>query len=205
MPAGSACGDATREALEADEVVDVDRLAGLHVEAPAAEASALREDDAVGAALRAVDIGGDRQRAVLDVDEHVLRHALHAGVQRERRAVAHQVGPSGQFRVDAFDDAVVDGQHAVLHGLLHEQVLQLLQLRRVLGGEVVDQAEVVYARRRVPTCRRGAPGAASSPTAPGGAFPRTSRRRRWRDCRRSRSTASCGGSPPWRRRRCTSC
>ena len=63
-------------------------------------------------------------------------------MERERRAVAHEIGPSGQLRVDALNHSVIDGQHPVLHSFFQEQVLQLFQLRRVLGRDVVHQAEI---------------------------------------------------------------
>jgi hypothetical protein len=55
-----------RVALEAEEVVDVGGLPVLHVQRPAAETPALRQDGAVRAAGRDVEFGGDLARAVLD-------------------------------------------------------------------------------------------------------------------------------------------
>ena len=69
-------------------------------------------------------------------------HPDHALIDRQRGAACHQVGPPGQGGVDPLEAAVVDGQHVVLDRFLHEEGLHLLELLRVLGGQVVRQAEV---------------------------------------------------------------
>ena len=91
------------ESLQAEKVVRIDRLAVLHVQAPAAEAAGLGEDHAVGAALRDLHLGGDRVRPVLDVDEDVLRHPGHALVDRQRGAAGHQVGPPDEGGVEPLE------------------------------------------------------------------------------------------------------
>jgi hypothetical protein len=48
------------------------------VETPAAESAALGDDHAFGAAGRYLNLGGDRERLVLDADHAVLRGASHA-------------------------------------------------------------------------------------------------------------------------------
>ena len=90
-----------------------------------------------------LDLGGDGVVHALHVDEGVLHHAGHAGIDRERLAPAQQVGPAGDGRVEALGAAVVDRQHVVALGLLQEDRLQLLELLGILRGEVVRLAEVL--------------------------------------------------------------
>lgn len=52
---------------QAEEVVGVDRTALVHVQAPAAEAAALREDHALPSLLGDLDLRCERLRAVLHV------------------------------------------------------------------------------------------------------------------------------------------
>ena len=108
---GFGCGDGV--ALQPEEVVGVGRLAVLHVQRPAAEATALRQDRAVGAIGRNLELGGDLARAVLHVHEGVFHHALHPLVEREGRAITQDIRPAGDGRVRALDGPVVDRQHVV--------------------------------------------------------------------------------------------
>src|SRR6476620_6630772 len=62
----------------AEDVVDELGSAVLGVDGPSAEAAALCDDHAVGAALGDVELGGDGERLVLDADPAVLRQAPHA-------------------------------------------------------------------------------------------------------------------------------
>ena len=131
-----------RVELQAHPVVGVVEVAIEHIEAPSPEVTALREDHAAGLGGY-LHLGGELQRGVLHVDEGVLRHALGTGIEHELGATVHQVGSSGDHRVEALNGTVVDRQHIVLHGLLHEFLLQLLQLGGLLGGKVVGLAEVL--------------------------------------------------------------
>ena len=79
----------------------------------------------------------------LHVDESVLHDAGHAVIDRHRRASAEQVRAAGDPGVEALGAAVVDGQHEIALGLLQEECLQLLQLLRVLRGQVVGLTEVL--------------------------------------------------------------
>ena len=188
-----------REALHPEEVVDVRRLAVLHVERPSAEAPALRQDGAIGARRRNHQLRGDLARPVLDVHEGVFQHPLHALVEGERGARPQDVGPARERRIGALDGPVVDRQHVVLLGFLHEQRLHLLQLRALLGRQVLRQAEVVLhvvelpdvgrQRRQVGRLPRRAMDGPREPAA----------RCRSRGCRTSRSTASCAAPAPRRR------
>ena len=63
-------------------------------------------------------------------------------VDRQRGAAGHQVGPPDQGGIQALQGPVIEGQHGVLDRFLQEEVLQLLELLRVLRGQVVRQAEV---------------------------------------------------------------
>ncbi len=132
-----------RVRLAPDPVVRVGRPAVLEEEAPPAEAARLGQHHPARAALRDLEVGDDRLRAVLDVHERVLEHAGHAVVERERRAAGHEVRTPGDRGVEPLDAPVVDRQHAVLHRLPEEELLQLRELLGVLRGEVVGEAEVV--------------------------------------------------------------
>ncbi len=70
-------------------------------------------------------------------------HPHHALRERERGAIPHQVGPASRGGVETLQESVIDGQHSVFDGLLDEQFLKFLELRRVNGGQVVRQAEVL--------------------------------------------------------------
>ena len=62
----------------------------------------------------------------------------------EQLALApHQRRTSGQVRVEAFHATVVERQHVVLRRLEEELALQVGQLVRVLGGQVVRLGPVV--------------------------------------------------------------
>ena len=90
-----------------------------------------------------LDLGGDGVVDAFHVDEGVLHHADHAGIDGERLAPAEQVGPSGDGGVEALGAAIVDRQHVVALGLLQEDRLELLELLGILRGEVVRLAEVL--------------------------------------------------------------
>ena len=59
------------------------------------------------------------------------------------RVALDQLRPAGHLGFEALDPAVVERQHVVLRRLDQEQALQLGQLLRVLGGEVVGLGPVV--------------------------------------------------------------
>ena len=62
---------------------------------PPGKLAALADDHALAAARGHLDLRGDGVRAVLHADEGVLHDACHARVERERRAIAHEVGATG--------------------------------------------------------------------------------------------------------------
>ena len=130
--------------LEAAPVVAVLELAVLGVEAPAADVRALGDDDALGALLRHHDLGGDRVRLVLEVQDAVLRQAPHAAEQQLGLAL-DQDRPAGGVRIDLLHHPVVERQHLVARRLDQPQPLQLVQLLRVLLGQVVRLAPVLVA------------------------------------------------------------
>ena len=90
------------EALDAEEVVAVARLAVLQVEAPAADAAALGDDHALRAAVGHLDLRGDGVRLVLDADDRALGEAAHAAVE-ELPVALHERRPPGDFRDEALD------------------------------------------------------------------------------------------------------
>ena len=122
--------------LQAEQVVAVGWAAILHVEAPTAEHASLRDDDALGAVFGDDDLGGDRVRLVLDVEDDVLREAAHAGVEHLRVA-ADQLRTTGDLGIEPLHLAVVDRQHVVPDRLDQPQPLQLVQFLRHLLRQVV--------------------------------------------------------------------
>ena len=97
------------------------------------------------------DLGGDGLRLVLHVEEGVFHHAGHAFGEGERGALAEQVGPADRVGDGALEEAVVEGQDVVFLRLLEEDGLEFLEFVRVLGGEVVGQAEIRCDVDRVPS------------------------------------------------------
>ena len=120
--------------LAADPVVGVVQPAVLDVEGVAAGGGSLAEQDALGARLGDLDVGGDAVRAV----EHP-----RPGEERDRlrvRVVDERVPRRGDQRFldrHARDAAAVDGHHVVLAGLDVPGRDQRDQPVAVLGGEVV--------------------------------------------------------------------
>ena len=124
----------------------------VHPEPEAADEVGVREDHALGAALGDLELRLDRVRAPCDAGDEPLLHVLD--VARERVA-----GDRRQRREDAEEDA--DGaeqrQHAVALRLLPEELLQLRELLRVLGRQVVRLREVVRQVVQLPRVLLGIP------------------------------------------------
>ena len=78
---------------------------------------------------------------VLDVEEAVLGEAAHAA-EEQLRVSLHELRPADELGVEALDAAVVEREHVVLAGLLEPELLQLGQLLRHLGCQVVGLAPV---------------------------------------------------------------
>ena len=129
------------EFLNAEHVVDELGLSVLGIDAPPAEAAALGDDHAVDAAVRYVDLGGDRERLVLDADHAVLRQASHAG-EEQLRVTPDQGRSASHLRHEALGGAVIHRQHVVLGGLDQPEPLQLGEHLRMLGHEVASLAVV---------------------------------------------------------------
>ena len=170
-------------------------LALAQEQAVAAEAPALGDDHAFRAAFGDLDLGGDGVGLVQDARRAAGRHAGQFARIGEDRSSRRQARAR---RVPARERRVVERQHVVLLRLGIEEVLHLLELVRHLGGQVVGLGGILldvvefplvpgdHVRRR----RRCSVPTGASP----GSSPPPSRRDRWRDCRASRSTASCAGS-----------
>ena len=129
-----------------EEVVVVAEAVVLHVEGEAAEAAADGEQDALCAAFRDVDLGGDGVRAVLDVgggEEIDGRAARAVDV-----LVAHAAGPG--TGAAAAGERGLKGQHLVARGLDPPEVLELAELVGALGGEVVGSRRSPRRRGRAP-------------------------------------------------------
>jgi hypothetical protein len=83
----------------------------------------LRENHILSTALRDFKVGGDEDRATERVDENILGHAGHTGVEHHLRAPSHDVGPPCIGGVQALERSVIHRIHAVLDRFLMEKVL----------------------------------------------------------------------------------
>jgi hypothetical protein len=101
----------------------------------------LGEDHALCARLRHDDLRGDRVGLVLGVDDAVFAEASHA-TEEQLRLSLHELRAADELRVEALDATIVQREHVVLAGLLEPELLQLAQLLRHLGGEIVRLAPV---------------------------------------------------------------
>ena len=141
-PAGIGLFGTDDEVLQAAPVVAVLELAVLGVQAPAADVRALGDDHALGALLRHHDLGGDGVRLVLDVEDAVLRQAAHAAEQQLGLAL-DQDRPAGRVRVHLLHHPVIQRQHLVARRLDQPEALQLVELLRILLGQVLGLAPVL--------------------------------------------------------------
>ena len=124
-------------------------MPAVDVDAPTAEAAALRDDHAVRAAVGHLELGRDGERLVLDAHDARLGESAHSG--EEQLAVpADQGRPPGDVGIEPFRGAVVDRQHVVLHGLDQPEPLQFMQPIGLLGREVPRLAVVDVAVVELP-------------------------------------------------------
>ena len=142
MGSGSVALD--RVHLAGEPVVGVLGFAVFDVEAPAAGLAGLGEDDALGALGGDLEVGADGVGDGLGVDEAVLGHPGHAGVQGEFGAAEHQVGPAGGDGVEPFECAVVEREDAVLdRPPARKSAFISSSLSGCCVGEVGGEAEVL--------------------------------------------------------------
>ena len=121
-----------RRALDAREVGRVVQPPVVHVEAEAAEAPALRDQHALGAAGGDLDVGDDPVRPHLDVRRQLLGHRRGARPQHDALARSH-----GMRAAEGEDAARLQRQHAVASRLAPPQLLERAQLLRLGSREVV--------------------------------------------------------------------
>src|SRR3954447_3071083 len=129
------------EALQAEQVVAVRRTATFCVQAPTGERAALGKDDAFGGRVANDDFRRDGMRLVLDVEDAVLAEAPHAAEQH-LRVPFDELGTADELGIEPLDAPIVEREHVVFAGLFEPQFLQLRQLLRHLGGEIVRLAPV---------------------------------------------------------------
>ena len=140
LPGVSASGPSQLDPLQVDQVPEEHRLALEQVEAVAAEPAALGHDHALGAALRDLDLGLEVVRGVEDARRVAVRRAGQLAGLRELIAS----GRNARTRRDeAGRHRRVQRQHLVFLRLGPEQLLHLLELFRVLGGDVVGLGPVL--------------------------------------------------------------
>ena len=123
------------------QVVMEHRLAVLEHQRVAGRQAALRQHDALFAALREDHVGGDAERLVLHVGRRAFGDARQVSVVGELGASAREAGTNGHVKPRHL--AVVQRQHVVFGGLGIEQQLQFVELVGVLVGKVDGLAEVV--------------------------------------------------------------
>ena len=189
-------------ALEVEQIVEEHDLAPTDAEfalaqeqAVAAEAPALGDDHAFRATLGNLDLSRDGVGLVQNVRRSAVRHAAELSRIGELRPSRREVGPR---RVPAGERRIVERQHVVLLRLGIEEVLHLLELVRHLGGKVVELGRVLLDVIELPVVPGDHVRRRAWCSAPTGGSPASSpppiRRDRWRDCRASRSIASCAAS-----------
>jgi hypothetical protein len=76
----------------------------------------LGDDHPFGTSLGHDDLGRDRVRLVLQVQDRVLAQSPHAAEQ-ELGVPPDEHGPAGNIGVEALDAPVIEGQHVVLRNL----------------------------------------------------------------------------------------
>ena len=79
-----------------------------------------------------------------------MRRVDHAGINRQRRAVAHYIGALGERWVESLIGAVVERQHVVLDRLFQECGLHLLQLVGVFLGKINRAIEIILGAVELP-------------------------------------------------------
>ena len=82
-------------------------------------------------------------RPILHVDKRVFHDPRLSGIQHPRFAITDQLRPTGDGRIEALMDAIIQRQHVVLDRFLHEEILKVLELVRVPSSYVVGLAEVL--------------------------------------------------------------
>ena len=130
-------------AFEREEIVFMMRPAIFEIKCPTTERSGLGNDDTTGLIILQLDLGLDRVMTTLHIDEGVLHHSGHAGINGERLASAEQIRTPGDLRVEALGTAVINRKDMVANALLFKDGLELLELVRILVREVVRLAEVL--------------------------------------------------------------
>ena len=96
-----------------------------------------------------LQLGRDRERLVLDVDDAVLRQPAHAAEQQLCVAL-DQGGPPGDVGYEAFDLPVIERKHVVLDRLDQPKPLQFMQFLRILLRQVLGLRPVGVAVVELP-------------------------------------------------------
>ena len=113
----------------------------LGVQAPAADPAALRDDHALGAGA------GTVTSAVTECDLFLMLMTDASVTCMPRNSICvlprDELRPAGDVGVDALVAAIVERQDVVLHRLDQPQPLQLGELLRMLGDDVVRLRPVV--------------------------------------------------------------
>src|SRR5438874_10156759 len=97
----------------------------LHVEDPTTERTCLCNDHTICICVLQFYWRGDGIGTVLYVYERVLRHTSHAGINRQRSAITHQIRSARDRRIKTFRSAVVDRKNMIFDSFLREEVLKL--------------------------------------------------------------------------------
>ena len=152
---GGRLGAFPADPLQVHQVPEEHRLALEQIEAVAAEAAALRDDHPFGAALRDLHLGLEVVRGVEDARRVAVGRAGQLAGVGEHVAAGRDAGPR---RDEPRGHGRIQRQDLVLLRLDPEQVLHLLELLRVLGGDVVRLRPVLAQVVQLPRERRPGPG-----------------------------------------------
>ena len=138
-----------------DAVVVEDELAAFDRERPAAFHPAEGDQGAVRAALRDLGVGGEAERAVVRVRRDVVDHLGHAGIVGVGGLPGRVIAGAGPHALTGERQRRVplQWQHVVRGRLGEEEVLEFLQLLRLLLGQVVVLGVVLLEVIQLPWCR----------------------------------------------------
>src|SRR5215470_1729068 len=138
------------EFLCADVVVDVMQLVVLDEQGVTASTAAVANENALSAACRNIDFGGEAVSAIEHLDGDVLRHRLRAGVVDVGLPVLRKLRT---LVSESCCSAAVERKDIVLAGLDVPQRNHLDQLGPVRSGQVIGLRGIVDQVVKLPTCR----------------------------------------------------
>ncbi len=129
-------------ALHVEPVVVIYQLAVVaDVQRPSCRVSAETYQHALGTTFGNLGVDGDGVGDVVGFRGAALREADHAWIEGDAVAAVEVAGP--ERHICSLHKPIIEGQHVVLGGLGHEQLLEFTKLLRVLASEIDRLTEIV--------------------------------------------------------------